>query len=143
MAETALAAAYRAIRARLASGGEPWGASVFGDVIPASAVFPVVTFFWSGGGEANNRRTQDAELVFTVKAVSYAQDEAFGMAARLSALLNDAGQTDDANDHLNGGADWYILTCTQEEAVHMVDMWAGAQPVYHEGHRFRLYMEAK
>ena len=141
MTDTALAAAYRAIRARLAGSGLSWAGRVYGDVIPASVELPVVTYFWQGGGEANFRRNQDAELVIIVKAVSYTQAEAFSMAAEIAALLNDKGHTDDADDHLTASGGWTILTCTQELAVHLVDMWAGAQPVFHEGHQYRLVME--
>lgn len=140
---TALEAAYKAIRARLASQSELWGAAVFSDVIPATAEFPVVQFFWSGGGEANGLKKQDADLVITVKCVAESMSDSMTGAARISALLNDKGENDDASDHLNGGSAWRILTCTQEEHVHLVDMWAGAQPIYHDGHRFRLVMEAK
>lgn len=143
MAEPALAAAYRAVKARLSGGGEPWDGRVYGDVIPPGATWPAVSFFWSGGGEANRRRTQDAELVLTVKAISESQAEAFTAAERISVLLNDNGQTEVTSGYLNGGDDWYILTCTQEDAVHLVEMFAGAAPIYHEGARYRLIMEVK
>jgi hypothetical protein len=143
MAETALAAAYRAVRSRLAGSGEPWGTQLYGDIIPAAAEFPLVSFFWSGGGEYNGRRKVAAELVLTVKGVAYTQAEAFTLAARIATLLNDGGLYDDSADHLYGGADWDILTCTQEDAVHIVDMWSGALPIFHDGARYRLVMEVK
>lgn len=143
MAETALAAAYRAIHARLAGGNEAWGTSVYADVVPAGASFPLVTYFWTGGGDVNGRRGQDAELMIAVKAVSYSQPEAFTLAARISELLDNHGITDNSADSLNGGNDWYILTCTQEEAIHQVDLWSGTRPIYHAGARYRLVMEVK
>jgi len=141
MSEPALASAYRAIRARLGAGGEPWGARVYGDVIPAGAEWPVVTYFWSGGGERYTRRTPDANLVITVKAISESQAEAFTLAGRIAALLNDSGEADYRNDALTAGSEWRILSVSQEDAVHLVEMWAGAQPLYHEGARYRFIME--
>lgn len=142
--ETAVAAAYRAIYTQLTSGTGLSGVSVYADIVPAGIDPPFVAFFWSGGGEVNRRRSQDAELVFTVKAVSYNQVDALDKAAAISSLLNDKGVQDTTEgEALEAEPLWEILVSSQEDAVHFVEVWAGAQPVYHAGARFRLVMEAK
>jgi hypothetical protein len=142
MSDTALAAAYRAIQTRLtANTNNPvWNERAYPDLAPASAARPFAVFFWSGGGEANRRRVQDADLLITIKVVADSLAEAFAGAERLSALLNDA----DAGSALalDGGASWDIVSVTQERAVHLVEM-VDAQQVYHAGAVFRVRMEAK
>ena len=142
MSESALAAAYRAIRTRLTANtnNELWNERAYPDLAPASAARPFAVFFWSGGGEANRRRAQDAELRITVKVIADSLAEAFTGANRLSSLLNDADLG--SVSPLDGGASWDILSVTQERAVHLVEMVDG-QAIYHAGAVFRIKLEAK
>ena len=137
MAESALSAAYKAIRRRLTESSELWGVKVHPDLAPANVGRPYVVFFWSGGGELNARRIQDAELLLTVKCVANTLDEAFRGAGRVSALLNDA---DLADDLLEPGDEWVILHTNQERAIHLVENIDGIQ-IYHSGSVFRFRME--
>lgn len=141
MSETALAAAYRALGARLSSASEMWETRAYADAAPASAEYPYVVYVWAGGGERNRLKKRDAELVFIVQAISDSMAEAFAAAARIETLLNDKGEQDDATDHLHGGTEWAILTSTQNETFHVREMADGAKPIFHDGARYRLVME--
>lgn len=139
MAETAIAALYRAVKQRLtASSGELWGQKAYPDLAPSGTEKPYVVFSYAGGGELNARRTQDAEIVLTVKVVTEQLAQAFSGAGRISTLLNDADYSSDSV--LNAGADWLVLNVKQEQIVHMIETVDGRQ-VYHAGHRFRFRME--
>ena len=137
MAEAALAALYRAVRTRAIATSEMWGNQAFADIAPAKTARPYVVFNWAGGGEVNGRVAQDAEIVIAIKAVAESMADALTMAGRISALFNDA----DANgsNEMDGGADWVIVNSQQEGIVHLVESVDGRQ-IYHEGHRFRFYM---
>jgi len=139
MAEVALAALYRAVKARLTeNSGELWGAKVFPDLAPSGTQKPYVVYAWMGGGEINERVQQDAEIVLQVKLVTEQLAQAFVGAGRISTLLNDADYS--SSEALNGGADWYVLNVKQEGIVHMLETVDGGQ-IYHAGHRFRFRME--
>lgn len=143
MAEPALGALYEAMNLRLRTSGDLWSDRVYADTVPEKVTRPYVIYFWTGGGESNRLlRTQDAELVLTVKGIANNQGLAFAMAGRLSELLNDKGRYDDEADQMNGGADWWILTTTQEGHIHLVEMIDGDW-VYHEGFQLRVKMERK
>lgn len=138
--EPALAAIYRALETRLNNTGEPWSGA-YADNVPAGKPRPYIVYFLSGGGEVNRNRTQDAEVVMTVKALANSLSTAFECAARLSELLNDSG-TQDSADPLEGGSDWEILTVSQERAIHLIETSDGKR-IYHEGFQLRVVMEAK
>ncbi len=137
MSEPAVAAAYRAIRQRLTATSELWGQNAFPDLAPAKASKPFVVFNWTGGGEINERRIQDASLLVTVKCVAATLQEAFSGAGRISALLNDADLSDDV---LEPGSEWAILNVNQERAVHLVENVDGQQ-IYHHGAIYRMRLE--
>lgn len=139
MAETALAALYRTVKQTLtASPGELWGAKAYPDLAPSGTVKPYVVFSWAGGGELNQRRTQDAEIVLQIKIVTDNLAQAFVGAGRISTLFNDADYS--SNSPLNAGAEWLVLHVKQEGIVHMIEPVDGGQ-VHHAGHRFRFRME--
>ena len=139
MAEVALAALYRAVKARLTeNSGELWGAKVFPDLAPSGTQKPYVVYAWMGGGEINARVQQDAEIVLQVKLVTDQLAQAFSGAGRISTLFNDADYSSAAA--LNAGSEWAVLNVKQETIVHMIETVDGRQ-IYHAGHRFRFRME--
>lgn len=141
MAEAALAALYRAVKTRLvAVTTHVWATRAYPDLAPANTARPYAIYAWAGGGELNAIVAQDAEIVLTVKVVAETLATAFTGAGEISALLNDVRLTGALA--LDGGSDWDILTCTQEQAVHLVENVDGVW-LYHEGHRFRVRMERK
>ena len=142
MSDTALAAAYRATFNRLKGPSEWWENRVYPDMGPTQAAYPYVIFFYSGGGARNAVRKNDANLMLTVQCISDDMATALAGAARVEELLDDHGQFDNSTDYLYGGASWHILTITQEEILHLVEQFAQAVPIYHEGARYRFIMEA-
>lgn len=139
MAETALAALYRAVGKRLTeSSGELWGQKAYPDLAPSGTAKPYVVFSWAGGGELNQLRTQDAEIVLQIKIVTDNLAQALIGAGRISTLFNDADYSSDSA--LNAGAEWIVQHVNQEGIVHMLETVDGGQ-VYHAGHRFRFRME--
>ena len=143
MAEDALGALYQAVRTRLSAANETWGNSgsssrAYAEIAPAGAAKPYVVFALNAGGEINRLVRQDAELVLVVKGVvEENMTTAMSIAARLSALLNDA---EDVNGALNAGDDWTINHVKQEGRVHYSELIDGKK-VYHSGHLFRFRME--
>jgi hypothetical protein len=146
MTDTALQAAYRAIRVRLIGNGvEPWGNRVYLSLGPQGAAYPYVIQFWSGGGALNAVKARDANLVISVKAVSNNDEAAMLAASRIAALLDDSGEYDDVDDYLYGGATWRILTITEEDTIFLPIR--GAAPdediIWQVGARYRLRMEVR
>lgn len=139
MAETALAALYRAVGRRLVENPELWGDRAYPDLAPEGSGRPFVLYAWAAGGELNQLVKQDAEIVLTVVCAANTLAQAFTAAGRISALLDDADIS--STLALDGGAAWQILSVNQEQIVHLVERVDGAW-VYREGHRFRFRMEA-
>lgn len=144
MAEDALGALYKAVRARLSASNETWGNSgsssrSYADLAPAGTAKPFVVYGLNAGGELNARRGQDAEIVLTIQGVAEENaGTAMDIAERLSELFNDAEDTVGA---LNAGSEWTIRHVVQLQRVHYIEMVDGKK-VYHSGHRFRFRMEA-
>lgn len=139
MADTALGALFRAVSARAGEHGAPWGKRVFLDLAPLGTAMPFLVFQVQGGGEINQRRARDAEFVLLVKALDKTLPGAMACAAEVESRFNDAGRYDRVTP-LDGGAEWAVLTTTQERSVHMMELVDG-EPVYHEGAQFRVRME--
>lgn len=131
-----------AIKNRLNSPGQLWGARVYPYMAPAKTPYPYVVIIPSGGGERNRQKRRDAEIVMVVKAVSDKLGEAFAAAAAVDTLLNDHGAQDSSDALLAGSSEWSILTATGEEAISYLEMFANVTPVYHAGARYRFVMEA-
>lgn len=141
--ETALAALYRAVKSRLSEGGELWDTRAYADIIPAKVVRPYVIFFVSGGGESNDLVDADASYQLTVKGVSDNLQTSLQIAARLAGLVNNQGTQDRPDTALDAGDEWEITTSTQGRTVHLVESFANAQPIYHDGHVFDFTMGLK
>ena len=141
MSETALAATYKALRTALTGGSESWATRAYPDIAPEGVARPYVVFGWAGGGEANEVRRQDASLIISVKVVADTMTASMAGAVRLSELLNDQGEQE--SNTITGGTFWEISTITQERAVHLVEQFGNAKPIYHDGHIFRFRLEAK
>lgn len=138
MAEAALEALYFAVGNRLIENSEMWGMNAFPDRAKDINNKPYVVFSWAGGGELNQRRTQDAEIVLQIKIVTDNLAQALTGAGRISTLFNDADYS--SNSALNAGSEWAVLHVKQEGIVHMIEPVDGGQ-LYHAGHRFRFRME--
>lgn len=141
MTETALAALYRVVLARLkGTGGDPWGERVHPDVAPAGTARPHVVFGYAGGGELNENIQPDAGLVLTVQAICANDVDAFGCAARISALLNDADRG--TARALDASPDWIIVHSLQEQVIHRVETTPEGDWIYYAGARYRFRMES-
>jgi hypothetical protein len=138
MQEAAVAALLKTCVARLASGTEIWGNRVYADAAPAGAQRPYVVLMLTGGPRNRLMRKQDAEMSLTAKVISPNLTEALNGLARLSALLDDAGEQDGGT--MTGTAAWRILTTTAEQFLRLREMVDGA-PLYHEAVRVRIIME--
>ncbi|TXH45977.1 MAG: hypothetical protein E6Q97_30545 [Desulfurellales bacterium] len=141
MAEPAHGALTRAVNQHCLNQGG-WGSRIYNRRAPAGVQRPYMIFQWQGGGELNRNVVQDANIVLLVKAVANSLAEALMLSGQLSELLNDAGYFDNANSFLDGGADWWIKTTTQEGIVE-IDELVDGEPVYHEGFFLRVQMERK
>lgn len=139
--ESPLAAAYRAVRSALTAPGAVWGTRVYRQQAPEGVTRPYVVYFWSGGGETNRVKAPDATLVLTVKVVAESYAEAASGAAQIAERLNDQGRY--WTGALDGGPDWHVLSCSQEELFEFDEIFAGQVTLYHQGARYRLTMEAK
>jgi len=143
MAEIALQALYKAVDARLEAAGANFGNRVTVSVAPSNKSgqwpYPYVIQFWQSGGEDNSLTTQDARFIIGVKCVGDFAD-AFRGAAAISAALNDKGVQDDPDDFLNGGTDWDILTCTENDAIFIVEQLSDSEIVYHVGASYDVVM---
>lgn len=139
MTETALASLFRAVAARAAENGAPWGKRVFLDLAPRGTAMPYLVFQMQAGGERNAVRARDAEFVIVIKALDTSLPGALGCAAVIEERFNDAGEYD-RTAALDGGTEWAILTSTQEGTFHLMELVDG-QPIYHDGARYRVRME--
>lgn len=139
MTISALESLYRALPLALKGAGN-WGDRVYPDLAPATVDRPYVVFFWAGGGEANWTRTNDANFVISVKCVANTMQDSMTGAGYIMAALNDKG-TQDTRTCITNGADWTITTITADRAIHLVEAFAGANPVYHDGAQFRIIMQ--
>lgn len=117
-----------------------WQDRVYPDQAPAKVQRPYVVGFYVSGGENKIRQKRAARFVITVKCVGNTQTDSMQGAALISSLLNDAGSQDDQSFICGDG--WEITTCTQDRLVHLVEMFQGATPIYHDGHQFIVAMEA-
>lgn len=139
MSETALAALLRAVQARAREAGAPWGTRAFLDLAPLGTALPLLVVSVQAGGEMNERRARDAEFVLLVKALDTTLPGALACAAEIERRFNDAGVYD-TTAALDGGAEWAVLTTTQERTVHMLE-YVDGEPIYHEGAQYRVRME--
>lgn len=148
--EDSLAALYRAIYERLDGASPIWENRVFPDDVDTGVTRPYVVYFFVAGGESNQVKNQDANYIVTAKVVAGNDDQsvdhmqqAMDGAARISELLNDQGEQDGGPNPMDGGPQWVIRTVTQDRRVHVKDRFSTAAPIYHEGHQYRVSMEAR
>lgn len=139
MTEHPYIALCRACFNRLTSTEEMWGQQVGEDPL-AGWTHPYVQMYQISGMEPNRVQEQDAEYEMGFKVVADDMEQALNGAARLSALLNDQGEQDLPTAALYGGSDWDICTSTQGRAIHLIEKFANAQNIYHEGHVFTFVM---
>lgn len=135
---TALSALYQIIYARLAGGDKP----IYPDLVAADTPRPYFVFFSAGGGNLLwTTGRQNARHVVTVKCVADTMSAAFAGASEIEAALRESGAQDKTGGlvALDG---WQALTVTQDRAVHLVEAYQGAQPIYHEGHQYVFIMES-
>ena len=142
MTQIAIDALLLAVKNRLNIPGQPWGARVYPYQAPAKTPYPYVVIIPSGGGERNQQKARDAEIVMVVKVVSDKLGEAFAAASAVDGLLNDHGAQETSDALSTGSSEWSILTATGEEAISYLEMFANVTPVYHAGARYRFVMEA-
>lgn len=153
MADNALAALYRAVRARLTAGTETWGDRVGLEFLSAAGgeriPYPYVVYALAGGGVRRDTSLipdLGHEYRLDLMVVSDTFSEAAQGAFRLEELFEGQGSQDVRirlmGTALDAGSDWEIVCSDQEPgasiAINEVDMgrhtWAlGAT------YRFRMY----
>lgn len=138
MAETALAALFRAIQKRAEEGASPWSGRAFLSPAQRDTPYPYLVYQKQAGGEINQRKSRDAEFVMVIKVIDDSLAGALGASAVISDRFNDAGVFD-SPDPLDGGADWVIQTTTEEQNVFYTERIDGPL-VYHAGAQFRVRM---
>jgi hypothetical protein len=139
-----LDALFRAVRTKLIASPQTTVESrVYTDVAPESAARPyIIVSRVSGGAEPS--RLEQAEYVLQVKAVADDYDTAATLAGEIADRLDDQGTQDrGVVTPLDGGVDWIIVSSTRGLAVQLTEQFAGKQPIYHFGYRFRFRMEAR
>ena len=142
MSEPAIQACYKAVKGALDSGDEIWGTKVRASIAKADTAYPYLIYFWSGGGEINSIINDDAEFRIAVKVVSDKMAEAMTGKRRISDLLNNKGEQEEVTGYLDGGTDWTILTCSEEDTIYLAERLADTKVVYHVGAYFRISMQA-
>ena len=147
MAETPLQAIYEVVFAELnaITDSSVWQ-SVHTDYIPAQVSLdnegdkPVCLITYIGGGETQQLRRETASMTIEVKCVGISIEETMQGSQEIKAALRNKG-TNDSGDYATAHDDWQVLTTTQGNFVHSVDMYSGALPMLYTGHRFTIYLE--
>lgn len=140
---TALEALYTAVYTTL-RGVPVWGDRVSPDYIPADVPLPAAVFFASSGGSVQRRQDrQAAQFTLTVKCISDNLRDSLDGAAAIAGALKDAGAQDKPGVRMVQPAGWIITTVTQRRAVHVVELYQGAEPVYHDGHEYVFVIEER
>jgi hypothetical protein len=133
--EHPLGVAYRAIREKLIASSEVWGDRVSPESAASTDTRPYVVM-WSMSGDIRDvTRKQLARLVIGVKVVADDMEQSMNAAARIAELLD--------SQALNGGNDWNIVMSSQGAPLHMIERLRNAQPIYHDGFQFRVWLERK
>lgn len=132
MTEHPYQALMKAVFNRLASPSYIWGTKV-SEVIQPNWDKPYCQVYFVSGEEPNNLRAQDATFELGVKCIAEDQAQSMVGAAQIIEALNDQGVQDLPTTALSGGSDWQIATSTQGRMIHMIEMFSGAQPIYHDG----------
>lgn len=140
-----LAALARATKTKLTATSEPWGTRVYKDSVPASpsgevVKRPYVICLVAGGGRTGHTSKDFINLLWQIKAVANTQEAAYECRARLSALMNNADRG--TVRELDGGNDWYILTCTEGQTIDLAEV-IDSNRIYHAGATYRVLMESK
>lgn len=140
MAEIALQALYKGVQTALTSAGGVFDHRVRVSMVKAGTAYPYAIQFWQGGGEVNSIIGDDAEFMLGVKCVSDKLAEAMQGAATIHDTLNNKGEQGDPDLFVYGGADWIILTITEEETIYIAETTADSELVYHVGGSYRCAM---
>lgn len=136
-----VAVLYEMLQANLRERGI-WGERVYADAAPAGVVRPYVVYFVVSGGEDNVRADRrDGSYVATVKCVADTQALTFRGACQILDALHQRGMQDRQRGVICP-AGWTITTITADRAVHVVERFEGAVPIYHDGNQFLITMEA-
>lgn len=134
---TALAALYQTIYQQL-NGDAIWGDRLYPDIVPPDVTRPYVTWFVAGGGRDTERVKNDHRLVITVKCVSEDLSTAFDGGERIAQLLADHGAQEPSPLPTVSG--WTITTITLDNVVHITEMFANVNPIYHHGYNVIVHM---
>jgi hypothetical protein len=136
---TPIAALTEQLRTRFTATAELWGNNAYQDKAPDSAnpTIGYMVFQYLAGGEINQIKTEDAELIYGIRGVSTKPEEAEQMAVRINALLNDAENSAPFTD-----ADgWHVASVTGKQAIHLIQD-EDSNRIYHEGKQYVFRMEA-
>lgn len=133
--EHPLGAAYRAIREALTASNEIWGDKVSPDAPLSTDDRPYVIMWQMSSDIRDVTKKQLARFVIGVKVVSDDFEQSINGAVRIAELLD--------SQALNGGNDWNVVMSSQGNALHMTERLQNAQPIYHDGFQFRIWLERK
>jgi len=151
MAETNVAALYRAVIQQLAQNGtEMWGSRIYNTESTQTGngnTRPYVIMVMVSDIEPMWTRVPGAITVMYIKCVADDMETSFAGAGRINDLLHDAGTIDNGlpgyapPSKLLGGSFWNIATATKEQSLHMIENVENARPIYHDGARYKFRME--
>lgn len=148
MAVEALGAISRILKVHMGGSGS-WGEGAYPvEIAHSEAVYPYVTWFWSGGGaELQAVGLRSARLQMSVKGVCGEQDGivspyemALIMQGEIADLLVDSG-VQDKDPRLPSHADWVVLTATQGRVIWQRVQLADKSWSYHAGHVYDFLLE--
>lgn len=145
MADTALAALYRAVRARLIAQPEVWGDRVGLEFLSAAGgeriPYPYVVYALAGGGiMRETTRANGYEYRLDLMVISDTFSESAQGAFRLEELFEGQGTQDAPSIALDAGSDWEIATSDQDAVIEINETDAGRH-TWQIGatYRFRVY----
>lgn len=141
MTELASVALMRTASAALIAAGGVFDDRVFLRYAPSGTQKPYVVMVIAGGGESNQRKYADAELL--LQAVCYADTalDSTGGAQTIDETLNDKGEQDTSSSPLSPSGEWHILTVSGERILSNVEQYDKIDPVFADGKTYRVKME--
>jgi hypothetical protein len=120
---------------------------VYKDIGGSDATYPYVVYNFAGGGDDNVRKgKKTANILIQVKCVSDDSLQSLTGASQIDTALDDGGYQDSATETsaLDTAAQtlgWRICTVTAEDLVTLTELFANADPNYHDGKIYRFIME--
>lgn len=120
---------------------------VFKDIAPSDTTYPYIVYNYAGGGDDNARKgKKTANILMQVKCVSDDSLQSLTGASQIDTALDDKGyqDTEPTASTLDTAAQalgWRICTVTAQDLMTLTELFANADPLYHDGKIYRFIME--